>query len=153
MQATFKEQVVRLPTGKRCTVALWDTAGQERFHALSPIYYRDANGAILVYDITDNKSFTRVTNWVKELRSVRGNDIDLVIAGNKIDLEKHRAVNKDEAIAYAKTQGAEHFDTSAKLNKGIHELFGNLAKKMMEHGDKGPGNTKKHVQLPLIAVF
>ena len=54
-----------------------------------------------MYDITDNKSFTRVTNWVKELRSVRGNDIDLVIAGNKIDLEKHRSVDKNEAIAYA----------------------------------------------------
>lgn len=71
---------------------IWDTAGQERFHALGPIYYRDANGALLVYDITDRDSFTKVRNWVKELRKIVGKNIVLVIAGNKSDLEKQRQV-------------------------------------------------------------
>ncbi|KAG7232683.1 hypothetical protein INR49_008227 [Caranx melampygus] len=48
---------------KRVNLAIWDTAGQERFHALGPIYYRDSNGAILVYDITDEDSFQKVKNW------------------------------------------------------------------------------------------
>ena len=59
--------------------------------------YRDANGAVLVYDITDADSFTKVKNWVKELRKMLGNDISLVIAGNKIDLEKQRHVSHQQA--------------------------------------------------------
>ena len=51
-------------------LAIWDTAGQERFHALGPIYYRDAQAALLVYDITDADSFTRVQTWVQELRQM-----------------------------------------------------------------------------------
>ncbi|NXW50132.1 RAB21 protein, partial [Nyctiprogne leucopyga] len=60
--------------------ARWE-AGQERFHALGPIYYRDSNGAILVYDITDEDSFQKVKNWVKELRKMLGNEICLCIVG------------------------------------------------------------------------
>lgn len=74
-----------------------DTAGQERFHALGPIYYRDSNGAILVYDITDEDSFAKVKNWVKELRKMLGQDISLCIVGNKSDMEKNR--NVDQATA------------------------------------------------------
>ena len=79
------------------TLSIWDTAGQERFHALGPIYYRDANGAVLVYDITDADSFIKVKNWVNELRKMLGNDISLIIVGNKIDLEKQRHVSHQQA--------------------------------------------------------
>ena len=72
----------------RVNLAIWDTAGQERFHALGPIYYRDAHGAVLVYDITDEDSFQKVKVWVKELRRMVGTDICLIIAGNKVDLER-----------------------------------------------------------------
>ena len=88
----------------RVSLSIWDTAGQERFHALGPIYYRDAHGeglqlrsrgyesnnlgAILVYDITDEDSFQKVKVWVKELRRMVGPDICLIIAGNKADLER-----------------------------------------------------------------
>ena len=58
-------------------------AGQERFHALGPIYYRDADGALLVYDITDSDSFAKVKNWVKELKKMVGQDIVLCIAGEQ----------------------------------------------------------------------
>lgn len=108
-------------------LSIWDTAGQERFHALGPIYYRDASGALLVYDITDSESFNKVKNWVKELKKIVGNDIIIVIAGNKIDLEKNRAVNEEEAISYAESVGATHFHTSAKANKGLDEVFFSLA--------------------------
>ena len=81
-------------------LSLWDTAGQERFHALGPIYYRGADGALLVYDITDEQSFEKVKNWVKELRKVMGNDIHICIAGNKIDLQRNRQVDEQKAKAY-----------------------------------------------------
>jgi len=108
-----------------------DTAGQERFHALGPIYYRDSNGALLVYDITDKVSFLKVKNWVKELRKMLGTDIVLCIAGNKCDLEKNRNVSLAEAEAYAESVGAKHYSTSAKLNKGVEDLFLEMSQKLI----------------------
>lgn len=149
LQASFLTKKLNIG-GKRVTLNIWDTAGQERFHALGPIYYRDSNGAILVYDITDEDSFQKVKNWVKELRKMLGNDICLCIAGNKIDLEKDRHVVAAEAESYAASVGAKHFHTSAKLNKGIEEMFLDLAKEMIEKSDQDivtrPGkNTRKSV--------
>jgi len=60
-QASFLTKKLNI-AGRRATLSIWDTAGQERFHALGPIYYRDSNGAILVYDITDEDSFQKVKN-------------------------------------------------------------------------------------------
>ncbi|XP_027128260.1 ras-related protein Rab-21 [Larimichthys crocea] len=131
LQASFLTKKLNI-TGKRVNLAIWDTAGQERFHALGPIYYRDSNGAILVYDITDEDSFQKVKNWVKELRKMLGNEICLCIVGNKIDLDKDRHVSVEEAESYAESVGAKHYHTSAKLNKGIEELFLDLCKRMME---------------------
>ncbi|XP_054617599.1 ras-related protein Rab-21 isoform X1 [Dunckerocampus dactyliophorus] len=147
LQASFLNKKLNI-TGKRVNLAIWhapqeaghvtvacalqDTAGQERFHALGPIYYRDSNGAVLVYDVTDDDSFQKVKSWVKELRKMLGNDICLCIVGNKIDLDKDRNVSTEEAESYAVSVGAKHYQTSAKLNKGIEELFLDLCKRMME---------------------
>uniref|UniRef100_G3N5F9 Ras-related protein Rab-21 n=1 Tax=Gasterosteus aculeatus TaxID=69293 RepID=G3N5F9_GASAC len=128
VQASFLTKKLNI-TGKRVNLAIWDTAGQERFHALGPIYYRDSNGAVLVYDITDEDSFLKVKNWVKELRKMLGNDICLCIVGNKIDLDKDRHVSVEEAESYAESVGAKHYHSSAKLNKGIEELFLDLCKR------------------------
>lgn len=159
IQASFLSKRLTVD-GVRVNLAIWDTAGQEKFHALGPIYYRDSNGlpplslssftqqplflwtththametgAILVYDITDRDSFDRVQNWVKELRKMLGEGIVLVIAGNKCDLERQRVVSLEEAEAYAKTVGAQHFSTSAKLSKGVSELFLQLTKLLLAH--------------------
>nr|BAN20500.1 rab5 [Riptortus pedestris] len=130
LQATFLNKKLNIG-GKRINLAIWDTAGQEKFHALGPIYYRMSNGAILVYDITDEDSFQKVKNWVKELKKMLGSEICLTIAGNKIDLEKERNVPVEDAEEYAKTVGATHFHTSAKENSGIEEMFVELAQRMM----------------------
>jgi len=131
VQASFQTKRLNID-GQRVTLAIWDTAGQERFHALGPIYYRESNGALLVYDITDNDSFVRVQNWVKELRKMLGKDIVLAIAGNKCDLERNRVVSLETAEKYAQTVGAKHYSTSAKLNKGVNELFLDLTKRMLD---------------------
>lgn len=102
---------------------------------MGPIYYRSSNGAILVYDITDEDSFQKVKNWVKELKKMLGDDIVLAIVGNKIDLIKDRNVPLDVAEAYAQQVGAKHYETSAKLNDGIDELFIDLTNRMIEFSD------------------
>ncbi|XP_066585816.1 ras-related protein Rab-21 [Prorops nasuta] len=134
VQASFLNKKLNID-GKRVTLSIWDTAGQEIFHALGPIYYRMSNGAVLVYDITDQKTFQKVKNWVKELKKMLGNEVCLVIAGNKIDLEKDRNVSIEEAEEYARQVGATHFYTSAKLNQNIEELFLDITYRMIQHTD------------------
>uniref|UniRef100_A0A1A9WPK1 Ras-related protein Rab-21 n=1 Tax=Glossina brevipalpis TaxID=37001 RepID=A0A1A9WPK1_9MUSC len=133
LQASFLTKKVNLDNGAKVQLNIWDTAGQERFHALGPIYYRGSHGAILVYDITDEDSFQKVKNWVKELKRMLGSDIVLTIAGNKTDLEEERTVPHDEALNYAESVGAHYFETSAKANENIEELFTELTKLMIEH--------------------
>jgi len=131
IQASFLDKPMTVGD-KRVNLAIWDTAGQERFHALGPIYYRDADAALLVYDITDPDSFTKVQTWVKELRKMVGNEIVLSIAGNKSDLDRHRVVPRQEATDYAASVGAHYAETSAKTGRGINELFGVMARKLLE---------------------
>ncbi|XP_063704515.1 ras-related protein Rab-21 [Culicoides brevitarsis] len=130
LQASFLNKKINIDDN-RVNLSIWDTAGQERFHALGPIYYRGSNGAILVYDITDEESFQKVKSWVKELKKMLGNEITLAIAGNKMDLAKDRQVSLETAEEYAKSVGAKHYETSAKLNEGIDDLFLALAKDMI----------------------
>jgi Ras-related protein Rab-21 len=129
LQASFLDKKIMVGN-VTAQLSVWDTAGQERFHALGPIYYRDADGALLVYDITDAESFNKVKKWVKELRKIVGNDISIAIAGNKIDMEKNRNVNEQEAIKYADSVSAKHFHTSAKANKGLEDVFLDLSQRM-----------------------
>jgi Rab family, other len=104
-------------------VSVWDTAGQERYHALGPIYYRDAHGAVLAYDITDKDSFDKVKVWLKELHQVVGENINVVVVGNKCDLERERKVGKKEAEEWAAAHGAQHFLCSAKLGIRVADAF------------------------------
>ena len=67
-----------------------DTAGQEEHHALNTIYYRNSQGALIVYDITDVDSFKRMSDWVKELRNQLGNTLPIIVVANKADLESSR---------------------------------------------------------------
>mmetsp|Transcript_26282 Transcript_26282/g.36866 ORF Transcript_26282/g.36866 Transcript_26282/m.36866 type:complete len:211 (-) Transcript_26282:214-846(-) len=156
LQASFLKKRLNIG-GKRVDLAIWDTAGQERFHALGPIYYRDSNGAVLVYDITDEDSFAKVKNWVKELRKMLGQDISLCIVGNKSDMEKNRNVDQATAERYAESVGAVHFHTSAKLNRGIEEMFLDLSKRMMKAGGGGGGaishrgSSRRRNQIEVVA--
>ncbi|CAF3055921.1 unnamed protein product [Rotaria socialis] len=130
-QASFRTKKLILD-GRRVELSIWDTAGQERYRALGPLYFREANGAILVFDITDQDSFNQVKDWVKQLKRVLGDDVVLCIVANKADLEKDRHVSMQTAEEYASAVNAKLYNTSAKLNKGIEELFNNLTQRMLE---------------------
>ncbi|OQS03327.1 Rab21/Rab5 family GTPase [Thraustotheca clavata] len=147
LQASYLDKKLAVDN-QNLQLSLWDTAGQERFHALGPIYYRDADGALLVYDITDEESFKKVKTWVKELRRIVGDDIDIVIAGNKIDLKRNIKVTEADANAYAKSVGATHFYTSAKLNRGLDDVFIDLSKRMLA---RGASRSKKNKPNAFIA--
>ncbi|KAI2806408.1 hypothetical protein RDWZM_006628 [Blomia tropicalis] len=147
LQASFLSKKIFI-NNVSVTNNIWDTAGQERFHALGPIYYRDSNGALLVYDVTDPDSLSKVKVWVKELRKMLGNNVCLAIVGNKVDLlvgqEKNQLSNDliVEAKQYAQTVGATHHLTSARTNYKIDELFADLTKEMILRNQSQQSNTR-----------
>lgn len=112
--------------------------GQEIFHSLGPIYYRNSQGAILVYDVASDESFEKIKMWIKELKKVVGEEIVCIIAANKCDLAREGKIQYDPAphIEYAKSVNALHFLTSAKLNENIDELFLEISKKMIKAHDE-----------------
>nr|CAD7203858.1 unnamed protein product [Timema douglasi] len=111
----------------RVKLQVWDTAGQERFRSMAPMYYRNANAALLVFDITQYDSLTSVKSWVKELKRNVQEPMVLCLVGNKCDLEVERKVSKDEALQYACSIGATYFESSALHDQGIEEVFVNVA--------------------------
>lgn len=91
---------------------LWDTAGQERFKAMAPMYYRNANAALLVFDVTSHRSFQEVKSWILELQQNVTEPMFLLLVGNKIDLDEQRAVSREEAFIYSQSIGAKFIETS-----------------------------------------
>eukprot|EP01133_Synstelium_polycarpum_P013076 gene13076-15382_t len=110
---------------------IWDTAGQDRFRSLAPMYYRGASVAVLVFDVTLPKTFEKVKEWVVELRQNIQDDIILVVCGNKIDLQNQRQVRREVAKAYSDEIKAIYYETSAKDNEGIDQMFLDIAKKLL----------------------
>eukprot|EP01084_Bolivina_argentea_P232331 391597_1 len=151
-QASFQEKILNIGNNS-ISLNIWDTAGQERFHALAPIYYRDSNAAILVFDITDRTSFQKVQHWIEELRKIVGKDIVLIIAANKTDLESKRQVDNHDAHAYAQSVGAQILPTSAKSGKGVHDLFLELTKKLLKKAAiKENGKTQRRPKTKIAVV-
>lgn len=140
VQANFIQKDVQIDGGVIVKLNIWDTAGQERFRALAPNYYRQANGAVIAYDITDSGSFNRVKAWVKELQSQADKDIQIVLAGNKCDRENERQIDHREATEYANSIGAAIFNTSAKSGKGVSELYTEIAKRVWDIHQKNVKN-------------
>ena len=109
---------------------IWDTAGQERYHSLAPMYYRGAQAAIVVYDITLPDSFERAKGWIKELQRQGNPNIVIALAGNKVDMEDRRKITTEETQAYADENGILFMETSAKTAANVNELFVAIAKKL-----------------------
>lgn len=117
---------------------IWDTAGQERYHSLAPMYYRGAQAAIVVYDLTNAESFSRAKTWVKELQRQASPNIVIALAGNKSDLQNKRAIEEEEAQAYADENGLLFMETSAKTATNVNDIFVAIAKKLPKNEQSGP---------------
>ncbi|XP_055598658.1 ras-related protein Rab-18-B-like [Uranotaenia lowii] len=127
----FKTKTIEIDNIK-IKLAIWDTAGQERFRTLTPSYYRDAQGAILVYDVTKKDSFQKLESWLNELEiyGTRNNMAKMVV-GNKID-STQRAISREEGFQFAKKHRTMFIETSAKNNEGVREAFEEVVRKILD---------------------
>ena len=134
----YQQQKVVLPNGSMVKLHIWDTSGQERFRAMTNLYYRDAQVAILTYDITNEQSFSSIDFWIKELKyKVENENMILCLVGNKCDVNSNE---KKETTLKGKNFAAEHnmifFETSAKTGEGVKDLFVTIANKVYEQQKK-----------------
>ncbi|KAK9373520.1 ras family-domain-containing protein [Lipomyces chichibuensis] len=106
---------------------LWDTAGQERFRSLIPSYIRDSTVAVVVYDVTNRNSFINTSKWIDDVRAERGNDVIIVLVGNKTDLNDKRQVTTEEGEKKAKEFKVMFIETSAKAGHNVKTLFRRIA--------------------------
>lgn len=102
----------------RIHLQLWDTAGQERFRSLTTSFFRDSMGFLLIFDITNEKSFLEVQNWIEQLKiHAYCDNPDIVLCGNKLDLDYLRVVNSARAQNLAEKYNVPYIETSAYTGK------------------------------------
>jgi len=128
--AAFLTQTVTLEDQTTVKFEIWDTAGQERYKSLAPMYYRNANCAIVVYDISQSASLEKARTWIRELQRQADPSIVIALCGNKADLSARRQVSEEDAKKYADEEGLMWAETSAKTGAGVTEVFTAIAKKL-----------------------
>lgn len=109
--------------GERVKAQIWDTAGQERFISMMGSYYRNAKGALLVFDLTDSKTFESADLWRKELFQRASGQPVVLLVGNKSDLGEKRVIRREDAEEYARKHSMGYMETSALTGENVKQAF------------------------------
>ena len=130
----YQQQNLVLNNGTKMKLHIWDTSGQDRFRSMTNLYYRDAQVAILTYDVTNEASLESLDYWLKELNDkVDQDNMLLCLAGNKNDVDpSEKKVPTTKGKEYAETHNMVFFETSAKTGSGVKELFQAIAAREFE---------------------
>lgn len=126
---------------KKYTLKIWDTAGQERYNQITKQYYQGLDGLFIVYDVTNQESFDKISFWLENIReTIDINSVAIIILGNKSDLPD-RVISQDMGVKYAQSLGFEHFEVSALSNQNIKEAFNQLLDILIQRKRKPKKNS------------
>lgn len=129
----FKIRTSELEDGKLAKFQVWDTAGQERFKTITTAYYRSAMGFLLVYDVTDEQSFADIREWYQNIREHARENVQIILVGNKNDLESERRVSTQQGQALATELGLPFIEVSAKTANNVDKAFFTLARNIRDN--------------------
>ena len=130
----YQQHTILLDNGVKMKLHVWDTSGDERFKSMTNLYYRDAQVAILTYDVTNYQTFEGLNYWLKQLsEKVDKDNMLLFLAGNKCDVDNNlKQVSATKAKEFAEENNMLFFETSAKTGFGVKDLFKTIAIKEYE---------------------
>ena len=135
--------------GKTIKLQIWDSAGQEKFRSLIPNYIRGSSLVFIVYDISSRKSFESLQNWIDFVNNIENSNI--VILGNKIDLDNKREVTTEEGQKFCEEKNYEFFEVSAKEDNNLNNmLFNSVASLPFFMSINTDGATKEQIVDNLI---
>ena len=120
---------------KKIRIQIWDTAGQVQYKAITRNLFLKVMGAIIIYDITNEKSYTNLKSWVELIREECGSHMQIIIVGNKCDLDSERKINQDEVMNYAEEEKIEYIETSCKTGENVHKVVKTICEKILENND------------------
>ena len=118
---------------KKIHIQLWDTAGQEKYKAITKNLFLKVMGALIIYDITNEASYNNLKSWVQLIKEECGKHMQLIILGNKSDLDAERKISKDEAINYAKEQKIDYIETSSKTGENVKKAVTMICESILEN--------------------
>ncbi|KAL7641872.1 UNVERIFIED_CONTAM: hypothetical protein RMT77_007746 [Armadillidium vulgare] len=127
--------------GKHMVLQLWDTAGQEKYRSITKSYFRRADGVLLLYDVTSERSFLNVRQWLQNIEETCESGVPIIICGNKKDLKESHisegftVVTRPDGEKLAKEHGATFFETSTKTGENVLSSLEELARQMSAHED------------------
>jgi len=139
----FKIKTIELE-GKRIKLQIWDTAGQERFRTITTAYYRGAMGILLIYDITNEKSFQNIRGWMSNIEKHAADGVEKLLVGNKCDMQAEREVSIERGQSLADEFKIGFFEASAKTNLNVTEAFQFITRNAVTKliaGPQPPSNT------------
>jgi small GTP-binding protein len=137
----YKQKVMEGARGKLLKLQLWDTAGTERFRTITPIYYRNVDGVLLIFDITDRPSFTSIQYWVDELNEKGEDGAQLLLVGNKSDQQSRREVSQEEAAAKARQLGISYVEANSLNYEATKPPFDRLVELITQKRSREGGNS------------
>lgn len=129
----FKIKTIDI-NGKKVKLQLWDTAGQERFRTITTAYYRGAMGIIMVYDVTDERTYANIKQWYKTVTEHSNDDAQILLVGNKSDMDT-RVVTHEQGETLAEELNIPFIESSAKDDTNVNDVFFTLAKLIQEKLD------------------
>jgi Ras-related protein Rab-8A len=137
--------------GTRIKLQIWDTAGQERFRTITTSYFRGAQGILLVYDVTDRRSFESIRNWISQIQQHADVHVNKILVGNKCDMLDEKVVSTEEGQKLAKEFGIDFWECSAKNDINVDDSFIGIAKsvkdRLVAEGQGGPSPAKGSVKI------
>ena len=131
---------------KMIKIQIWDTAGMEKYQSITKSYYRGAQACLIVFDITNRESFEAIDNWIENFNKFSNPNIEKIILliGNKCDLGIDRKISYEEAENYSRVNNLLYYETSAKDDINIHEVFYFLGSQLLKINSGNKTNIINH---------